>query len=611
MDDVQLSTLGPLIRTAIYGEPDTNPLTDALQSKLVGIETGAQVNRTLTELNNLGIDAATVNGLTVETAVPPGAAFTDTTYTVGNGGLTEVNFTNTLKTKLDNIEVGATADQTGAEIVSLLTSEIGNNNWQGDTTYSVGDGGLTEINFTTAKDNKLSAIESGATADQTGSEIASLLNVELGGTDWQTDTTYTVGNGGLTEVNFTTVKDNKLAGIEDNATADLTGTEIALLLDAELGSSIWQQDTTYTVGDGGLTEINFTTAKDSKLTGIESGATADQTGAEIITLLDTEIGNSNWQSDTTYTGGEIVTLINSELGSSEWQNDTLTGNEIVSAIDLELGNSDWQLGGAAMTNTEIVSAIDTELGNTDWQTDTTYSIGNGGLTEVNFTTAKDAKLTGIEDNATADQTGSEIVAEIDSFLGNTDWKTDTVVEYSNVSEFANDAGYVTGVAWGEITGTLTSQTDLQDALSLKASNSALETVATSGNADDLTIKPKQVLTYYVSEEGVDAATGTAVLNVHAPFAMEIVDAKMSAAVAPTGGPARVDLNADTGSGLQSVFMDLLEIDDGERTTTTAATPPNLAVTSIPDDAEMTFDIDLVGTTAAGQGFKVYLIVRET
>ena len=44
----------------------------------------------------------------VLTNVPAGAVFTDTTYSVGNGGLTEINFTTALNTKLSGIEAGAT-----------------------------------------------------------------------------------------------------------------------------------------------------------------------------------------------------------------------------------------------------------------------------------------------------------------------------------------------------------------------------------------------------------------------------------------------------------------------------------------------------------------------
>ena len=45
-------------------------------------------------------------------------------------------------------------------------------------------------------------------------------------------------------------------------------------------------DTTYTVGDGGLTQVNFTTADNTKLDGIEASATIDQTDAEIRTAVE-------------------------------------------------------------------------------------------------------------------------------------------------------------------------------------------------------------------------------------------------------------------------------------------------------------------------------------
>ena len=44
---------------------------------------------------------------------------TNTTYSVGDGGLTQNNFTNTLKSKLDAIEASATADQTKSDIDAL------------------------------------------------------------------------------------------------------------------------------------------------------------------------------------------------------------------------------------------------------------------------------------------------------------------------------------------------------------------------------------------------------------------------------------------------------------------------------------------------------------
>ena len=44
------------------------------------------------------------------------------------------------------------------------------------------------------------------------------------------------------------------------------------------------------------TTASFTTGLEAKLNGIESGATADQTGPEIVSAIDTELGGSSWQS---------------------------------------------------------------------------------------------------------------------------------------------------------------------------------------------------------------------------------------------------------------------------------------------------------------------------
>ena len=61
----------------------------------------------------------------VLTNVPSGAVFTDTTYSVGNGGLTEINFTSALNTKLAGIEAGATGDQSASEILTAIKTVDG------------------------------------------------------------------------------------------------------------------------------------------------------------------------------------------------------------------------------------------------------------------------------------------------------------------------------------------------------------------------------------------------------------------------------------------------------------------------------------------------------
>ena len=136
--------------------------------------------------------------------------------------------------KLDGIESGATADQTAAEIRTLVESASDSNV------------------FTDADHTKLNGIETAATADQTASEIRTLV-------ESASDSNV-----------FTDADHTKLDGIETGATADQTNAEIRAAVEAATDSNV------------------FTDADHSKLNAIESGATADQTASEIKTLLQSD-----------------------------------------------------------------------------------------------------------------------------------------------------------------------------------------------------------------------------------------------------------------------------------------------------------------------------------
>ena len=134
--------------------------------------------------------------------------------------------------KLDGIESGATADQTAAEIRTLVESATDSNV------------------FTDADHTKLNGIETAATADQTAAEIRTLVE-----------------NASDSNV-FTDADHTKLNGIEAGATADQTNAEIRAAVEAATDSNV------------------FTDADHSKLNAIEAGATADQSDAEIKTAYE-------------------------------------------------------------------------------------------------------------------------------------------------------------------------------------------------------------------------------------------------------------------------------------------------------------------------------------
>ena len=198
---------------------------------------------------------------------------------------------------------------------------------------------------------KLDGIEDSATADMTGSEIKAAYESE-------SDTNA-----------FTDAEKTKLAGIESSATADMTGSEIKAAYELETNAFT---DTLYTKLDGiesGATadmtaveiktayESNadtnaFTDADSTKLSGIEANATADQTGAEIKSLYELE---ANAFTDTLYTKLDGI-----ETGATA----DMTGSEIKAAYENEADTN-------AFTDTEKTKLAGVADGATSFNISTT------------------------------------------------------------------------------------------------------------------------------------------------------------------------------------------------------------------------------------------------
>jgi len=111
----------------------------------------------------------------------------------------------------------------------------------------------------------------------------------------------------------------------------------------------------------------------------------------------------------------------------------------------------------------------------------------------------------------------------------------------------------------------------------------------------------------VSDESTALSTGTAKVTWRMPYPFHLTDVHSSVTGAPTGSTLIVDLN-EAGT---SVLSTKLSIDASEKTSTTAATPPVISDADLAADAEMTIDIDQVGSTIAGAGLKVTMIGYRT
>ena len=184
-----------------------------------------------------------------------------------------------------------------------------------------------------------------------------------------------------------------------------------ILKDADIGVNVQAYDANI-VSDATYvkTDENFTTADHTKLDGIEANATADQTKTD-IDALNIDADTLDGQHGSYYTGYADTAVANL-VDSSPAALDTL--NELAAALgdDPNFATTMTNALAGKVDDSQVLTNVPSGALFTD--TNTTYSVGDGGLTEKNFTTADNTKLDGISANA---RTGT-IVETGTTFNGN-------------------------------------------------------------------------------------------------------------------------------------------------------------------------------------------------
>jgi len=134
-------------------------------------------------------------------------------------------------------------------------------------------------------------------------------------------------------------------------------------------------------------------------------------------------------------------------------------------------------------------------------------------------------------------------------------------------------------------------------LALGASGRVLK----SDGTDAVWAGQSEIIIIAVGDETTAITTGTAKVTFRMPFAMTLTAVRASLTTVSSSGIPTVDINE---AGV-TILSTKLTIDASEKTSTTAATAAVISDTALADDAEITIDIDVAGTGAAG--LKVMLI----
>lgn len=113
----------------------------------------------------------------------------------------------------------------------------------------------------------------------------------------------------------------------------------------------------------------------------------------------------------------------------------------------------------------------------------------------------------------------------------------------------------------------------------------------------------QCIPVAVGDEVSPVSAGPGKVAFHMPFAFNLLEVRAGLRTAQAGGSVlTVDINADGVSLLSTPIT----VDNTEKLSTTAATPPVIGTSAIADGAEITVDVDQIGDGSA-TGLKVYLI----
>jgi len=139
-----------------------------------------------------------------------------------------------------------------------------------------------------------------------------------------------------------------------------------------------------------------------------------------------------------------------------------------------------------------------------------------------------------------------------------------------------------------------------------AGQALIKSSGTDYDADWATLTTADIYVIACSDETTALTTGTGKVTFRMPSAGTLTAVKATVTTAPVGSALVVDIN-EAGT---SVLSTKLSIDDGEKTSATAATPAVISDSALADDAEITIDIDQVGSGTAGAGLKVTLYVTR-
>ena len=349
-------------------------------AKLDGIESGATADQTAADIKTLLNSNGLVNAQIDANAAIAGSKL-QAAGLLNAGSMSAANFS-----KLAGIEANATADQTASEIVSLISGEniilgtiasTGDSTFAGNITISSSDGGsaaapeldLYRISPSPADADYLGQIKFSGESDDDSKEVYAKITGKIGDASSGTE-------DGIIEIAHRKNGSN-------NISARFTSTDLKLINGTGL-------EVAGNISCDGTIDGRDVAADGTKLDGIESGATADQTKSDIDALgiaasTAATLATARTIAGVSFDGSANISLNNNAItNGAGYITATLTNEQVQDIV-----------GGMVSGNTESGITV------TYQDSDGTLDFAVATQSDNNFTTTLLNKLNGIEAGATA------------------------------------------------------------------------------------------------------------------------------------------------------------------------------------------------------------------
>jgi hypothetical protein len=178
---------------------------------------------------------------------------------------------------------------------------------------------------------------------------------------------------------------------------------------------------------------------------------------------------------------------------------------------------------------------------------------------------------------------------------------------TNGNSHDHNGGDGAQIAYSSLSGLPTIPAPADAAPQALGATAAIGSSTDYAREDHVHQRDSDVIVVPVGDEASALSAGTNRVRFRMPFAATLLAVRASVNTAPTGSTLVVDVN----EGGTSVLGTKLSIDATELTSATADSAATITDSALADDAEISIDIDQIGSTIAGAGLKVSLFVRRT